>query len=85
MRRSQYFRDVSGSIPYENNIPTSWGQVQGDGASSLHTSDNVETIASIHETLRKPTASLVHAQDIDTVIKEVHGESSMACVKRTIH
>ncbi|KFY23678.1 hypothetical protein V493_05710 [Pseudogymnoascus sp. VKM F-4281 (FW-2241)] len=70
-RRSQYFRNISGSGFSESKVPRSWGQVLGDGTSSSLRKLNVDgSPGQTHESSPGPDLSLSYLQVPRIVITE---------------
>ncbi|KFZ08936.1 hypothetical protein V502_09040 [Pseudogymnoascus sp. VKM F-4520 (FW-2644)] len=61
-RRSRYFRNISGSGFSESKVPRAWGQVLGDGTSSLHKSDVEDNLGQTHKSSPGPDLSLTIMQ-----------------------
>lgn len=75
-RRSRYFRNISGSGFSESKVPRAWGQVLGDGTSSLHKSDVEDSLGQTQETSPGPELSLTIMQGQNIVPSYLQGESS---------
>lgn len=75
-RRSQYFRNISGSGFSESKVPIAWGQVVGDGTSSLHKSDVEDGSKRTHESSPGPELSLTIMQGQNIFPSYLQGESS---------
>ena len=76
-RRSRYFRNISGSGFSESKVPRAWGQVLGDGTSSLHKSDVEDSLGQTHESSPGPELSLTIMQGQNIVPSYLQGESSL--------
>ncbi|KFY55236.1 hypothetical protein V497_07124 [Pseudogymnoascus sp. VKM F-4516 (FW-969)] len=65
-RRSRYFRNVSGPGFSETTGPRAWGQVLGDGASSLHSWDGDDSLEQAHGSSpgRKLSLTITQGQNI---------------------
>ena len=76
-RRSRYFRNVSGPAFSESKVPRAWGQVLGDGASSLHESGLDDSLEQTHGSSPGPELSLTIMQGQNIVPSYLQGEGCL--------
>lgn len=78
-RRSRYFRNVSGPGFSESKDPIAWGQVLGDGTSSVHNSDGKDSREQANGSSPGRELSLTITQGQNIMPSFVQGESSLIC------
>jgi hypothetical protein len=77
-RRSRYFRNISGSGFSESKVPRTWGQVLGDGTSSLRKSNVEDSPGQTHKSSPGPELSLTIMQGQNIAPSYLQGENSLS-------